>query len=111
MKRPDSTFACLKFLSAKTVVATLALACPGFWSLPATAQQVQHLTITQPGGMPGLPVMTAIIPLTNGVQLTWAGPAGYYQVFQKSNSLMVPWTALGKSTNLAWTATITKLYS
>lgn len=75
------------------------------------AQPVQHLTITQPGGMPGLPVMTSIIQSSNGVQLTWAGPSGYYQVQQKSNSLSAPWVALGKSTNLAGTATVTKLYS
>ncbi len=83
----------------------------GMGGLPLAAQQVQHLSITQPGGMPGLPVMTGIIPLSNGVQLTWSGPAGYYQVFQKSNSLSAAWVALGKSTNLASTATITKLYS
>ena len=76
--------------------------------LPATAQ---HLTITQPGGMPGLPVMTGISRLTNGVQLSWAGPSGYYQVFQKSNNLNAAWLAWGKATNLACTATITKLYS
>jgi len=93
------------------MAAALALASLGVVSLPATAQQVQHLTITQPGGMPGLPVMTGLTKLTNGVQLTWAGPSGYYQVFQKSNSLKAAWVALGLSTNLACTATITKLYS
>jgi hypothetical protein len=72
---------------------------------------VQHLSTTQPGGMPGLPVMGGISKLTNGVQLTWDGPSGYYQVFQKSNSLTAPWMALGKATNLACTVTITKLYS
>ena len=41
--------------------------------------------------MPGVPVMGAISKLTNGMQLVWDGPAGYYQVFQKSNSL----TAIG----------------
>ncbi len=77
----------------------------------AAAQQVQHLTITQPGGMPGLPVMTGISKKTNGVQLSWAGPSGYYQIFQKSNNLNATWLALGKATNLACTATISKLYS
>ena len=47
------------------------------------AQPVQHLTITQPGGMPREPVMEGIQHLTNGVRFTWAGPSGYYQVFQK----------------------------
>lgn len=89
----------------------LAVASLGWGASPLAAQQVQHLTITQPGGMPGLPVMTGITPVTNGVQLSWAGPAGYYQVFQKSNSLNAAWVALGKSTNLACATTITKLYS
>ena len=93
------------------MMAALAVASLGLGGLPLTAQQVQHLTITQPGGMPGLPVMTGLIQLSNGVQLTWSGPSGYYQVFQKSNSLNAAWVALGKSTNLACTATITKLYS
>ena len=60
------------------------LAVVGVWFLtfPLAAQSVQHLTITQPGGMPGLPVMTGIERLTNGVHLTWTGPSGYYQVYQ-----------------------------
>jgi len=105
------TLISLKFSSAKQFVVTLALAALVGAGLPLAAQQVQHLTITQPGGMPGLPVMTGITQLTNGMQLSWAGPSGYYQVFQKSNSLNAAWVALGKSTNLACTATITKLYS
>ncbi|HXI72042.1 MAG TPA: multiheme c-type cytochrome [Verrucomicrobiae bacterium] len=101
----------MKISSIKKMMAALAVASLGLGGLPLTAQQVQHLTITQPGGMPGLPVMTGIIQLSNGVQLTWSGPSGYYQVFQKSNNLNAAWVALGKSTNLACTATITKLYS
>ena len=77
----------------------------------ANAQNVQHLTITQPGGMPGLPVMEGVKRLTNGVQVTWDGPSGYYQVYQKSNRLNAPWVALGKATNLVRNAVITKLYS
>lgn len=88
-----------------------ALAWLGVCGLPVAAQQAQHLAITQPGGMPGLPVMTGITQLTNGVQLTWAGPSGYYQVLQASNNLAAKWLALGKATNLACTATITKIYS
>ncbi len=61
--------------------------------------------------MPGLPVMGGIEQLTNGVQITWDGPSGYYQVYQKSNSLSAPWVALGKATNLVRYAVITKLYS
>ena len=78
---------------------------------PAAAQGVAHLTIAQPGGMPGTPVMEGITRVTNGVNLTWTGPSGYYQVFQASNSLRAPWLALGQATNVACTATITKLYS
>ena len=90
----------------------MAMAALGICGALLPAQSVPHLTLTQPGGMPGLPVMTGIAKLTNGVQLTWDGPAGYYQVFQNSNRLLNgSWLALGKATNLARTVTITKLYS
>ena len=91
----------------------LILAVAGFFlgGFFANAQNVQHLTTTQPGGMPGLPVMEGIERLTNGVQVTWDGPSGYYQLYQKSNSLLAPWVALGKATNLARNVVITKLYS
>ena len=75
------------------------------------AQSVQHLSTTQPGGMPGLPVMGGIVQLTNDVQITWDGPSGYYQVYQKSDNLNAPWAPLGQATNLARCAVITKLYS
>ncbi|MGB8369741.1 MAG: multiheme c-type cytochrome [Limisphaerales bacterium] len=75
------------------------------------AQPVKHQAITQSGGMPGLPVMTGIERVTNGVSVTWDGPSGYYQVYQKSNRLTAPWVALGKATNLVRYAVITKLYS
>ncbi|MGA2786917.1 MAG: cytochrome c family protein [Verrucomicrobiota bacterium] len=77
----------------------------------ANAQTVQHLSNTRPGGMPGLPVMGGVELLTNGVQVTWDGPSGYYQVYQKSNNLLAPWVALGKATNLVRYAVVTKLYS
>jgi hypothetical protein len=82
-----------------------------FFATALRAQSVQHLSTTQPGGMPGLPVMGAIERLTNGVQITWDGPSGYYQVYQKSNNLSAPWAPLGQATNLARSAVITKLYS
>jgi len=75
------------------------------------AQSIQHLGTTQPGGMPGLPVLSGIERLTNGIRISWDGPSGYYQVYQKSNSLNAPWVALGKATNLVRYAVITKLYS
>ena len=99
----------MKVLSVKKYFVALALATAV--SFPAGAQSVQHLSVIQPGGMPGLPVMTGITQLTNGVQLTWDGPSGYYQVFQRSNSLNATWLALGKNTNFLRTATITQLYS
>jgi hypothetical protein len=55
--------------------------------------------------------MGGIEKLTNGVQITWDGASGYYQVYQKSNSLNAPWVALGLATNLVRYAVITKLYS
>jgi hypothetical protein len=50
-------------------------------ALATKAQDVQHLSITVPGGMPGWPVLTGISVLTNGVNVTWDGPPGYYQLF------------------------------
>lgn len=71
----------------------------------AGAQGVQHLTITEPGGMPGLPVMTGIKLATNGVTVTWAGPSGYYQVWHRTNLLESKWLTVGYPTNLIRTAT------
>ena len=99
----------MKYLSASLLVLVWAVLCAG--TLPAAAQSVPHQTITQPGGVPGAPLLTGMTTLTNGVQISWDGPAGYYQVFQKSNGLKSAWLALGKATNLARTASITKIYS
>lgn len=60
-----------------------------------TAQEVTHLGITQPGGMPGQPIVTGIQRATNGVKVTWDGPAGYYRVFQKTNLSGDQWHAVG----------------
>jgi hypothetical protein len=80
-------------------------------SLPAPGQDVPHLSITLPGGMPGWPVLTGITPVTNGVNVTWDGPPGYYQLFE-TRSLHDPvWLAVGKDTNLARTATVPGLSS
>ena len=74
--------------------------------LCARAQDVQHLSITVPGGMPGWPVITGITLLTNGVNLTWDGPSGYYQLFE-TRSLNDPlWVAVGKDTNFVRTAAV-----
>ena len=89
------------------------LAVAGFFltSLSGWAQGVQHLSITQPGGMPGMPVMTGLQPSTNGITLTWDGPSGYYQVLHKIHLTDPKWIALGGQTNLNRTVTITALNS
>src|SRR5258708_34185537 len=72
---------------------------------PAIAQNVQHLTITQPGGMPGLPVVTGIERGTNQVTVTWDGPSGYYQLFHKGLADS-KWQPVGGPTNLSRRATL-----
>jgi hypothetical protein len=101
----------MKFLSVTKIWFALALAISCAGALPLAAQTVQHQIITVPGGSPGMPVMTGINKWTNGISLTWDGPPGYYQVFEKSNSLLAAWVPLGKATNLNRNATITKIYS
>jgi hypothetical protein len=66
----------------------------------ASGQGVQHLSIPQPGGMPGQPVLTGVTPQTNGVTVTWDGPSGYYQLFEKTSVTDASWKALGARTNL-----------
>jgi hypothetical protein len=77
---------------------------------PVNAQSVQHLTITQPGGMPGLPVMTGVTRLTNGVSVTWDGPSGYYQLFQTPALEGLSWQAVGAA-SLLRQAAVTPLSS
>ncbi len=71
-----------------------------------SAQEIQHLSITQPGGMPGLPVMTGIERVTNGVQVTWDGPSGYYQLLQKLSLKDPTWQPVGGRTNLSRNAIV-----
>lgn len=87
----------------------LAVAISIGWS--AGAQDAPHLSITQPGGMPGMPVLTGITRLTNGVNVTWDGPSGYYQLFQKLNLKDSAWQALGTPYNLSRSYTVTSLSS
>lgn len=61
----------------------------------ARAEEATHLTITQPGGMPGQAVMTGIEKATNGVTVTWDGPSGYYQLFQKAGLIGGTWQPVG----------------
>jgi hypothetical protein len=77
----------------------------------AHAQSTQHLSMIQPGGMPGLPVITGIAQVTNGVNVTWDGPSGYYQLFQKGSLADPTWQALGTAFNLTNNVTITSLSS
>ena len=89
-------------LAGRVARAVVMLATPVILtSLSAGAQGVPHLTITQPGGMPGLPVMTGIQQATNSVNVTWEGPSGYYQVWQKVHLTDATWLAVGRQTN--WT--------
>src|SRR5262249_4412435 len=73
--------------------------------LSASAQNVQHLTITKPGGMLGVPTVTGIELGTNRVTVTWDGPSGYYQLFQKGLAES-KWQAVGGPTNLSRRATV-----
>jgi len=88
------------------------LAAAWFWGgQAATTHGAEHLSITQPGGMPGAPVMTGISHVTNGVKVTWDGPSGYYQLYQKLGLDGSRWQAVGKATNLVRNATMTALSS
>ncbi len=76
----------------------------------AGAAEVQHLSITVPGGMPGLPVMTGIQRTTNGAKITWDGPSGYYQLYQQLGLTSQTWQKFG-SPNLNRTTNVTTLHS
>ena len=76
----------------------------------ARAEEVQHLSITVPGGMPGLPVMTGIQRTTNGAKLTWDGPSGYYQLYQNLGLTNPTWQKFG-GPNLNRTTNVTTLHS
>lgn len=74
----------------------------------ADAQEVPHLTITTPGGFPGIPVMTGISKTTNGVKVTWDGPAGYYQLYLAHEIGNPIWQPTG-SPSLTRNATLTNI--
>jgi hypothetical protein len=75
---------------------SVALALCGFLlaGTQTNAQEV-HLNIPVPGGMPGRPIMTGITGGTNSVTMTWDGPSGYYQLYQKLGLGGQPWQAVG----------------
>jgi len=79
-------------------------------------QNVQHLSITVPGGMPGRPVITGVEVLTNGgevhgVQVTWDGPSGYYQLLESPETNHPGWVALTRHNVLSRRATVPARYS
>jgi len=76
----------------------------------ASAENAQHLSTTHPGGFPGVPVMSGIERTTNGVKLSWDGPAGYYQLYQKLILDDPTWQKFG-SPNLNRYTNITALHS
>jgi hypothetical protein len=102
MRRKPSriTDAPLAFLTAGCIASALV----------ASAQEVQHLTVTQPGGMPGMPLVTGIERTSNGVTVTWDGPSGYYRLFQKLGLTDGDWQQV-RGPSLDRRAAITDLYS
>lgn len=74
-----------------------------------TAQEVTHLTVAQPGGFPGRPLLTGITKTTNGINITWDGPSGYYQLYQVTNATSTVWKPVG-SPNLNRNLTLTNLF-
>src|SRR5271166_5744885 len=98
----------------RTNHAMMSWACLLLWvavAFCAGAQSVQHLGITQPGGMPGSNVITDIELVTNGLEITWDGPSGYCQLFEKTNLDKTAWHALGKRTNLVRFQIVSDRYS
>jgi hypothetical protein len=96
-----------KALLAKAAcVSTLAAAIFSSSTFFASGQSVQHLTVTIPGGMPGLPMVTGLGWDSNRVTVTWDGPAGYYQLFQKDDLVDPTWEPIGGRTNLTRRATV-----
>ena len=94
---------------ARAVISTAVIAF--LTPLCASGQGVVHLSTVQPGGFPGTPLLQGIQSVTNGVRITWDGPSGYYQVWEKSNSLSGAWVTVGGPTNLTLMATITAMTS
>src|SRR4030095_8000785 len=81
-------------LGRATVLILTVAGFPGT-GVPADGLDVPHLTFTQPGGLPGLPVMMGVQRVTNGVSVTWTGPSGYYQLFQRLGLTNANWQPVG----------------
>ena len=86
----------------------LALALGVGLATTALAQEVPHLNVTQPGGFPGRAVMNGITKTTNGVNVTWDGPAGYYQLYVAQSLANPTWQPTG-SPNLNRNLTLTNI--
>jgi hypothetical protein len=71
---------------------------------PDLRAQEPHLNFTQPGGMPGMPVVTGITTTSNSVTVTWDGPAGYYRLMQSLSLPGTQWKPV--ATNINRTATV-----
>ncbi len=100
----------IKVLRANRVSILILAAGVSLAATSVTAQQVQHLTVTRPGGFPGWPVMGDMQCNSNGVVVTWDGPSGYYQLYQTFGVTNKSWQKVG-SPSLTRTATITTLSS
>lgn len=92
----------------KNVLVMAAVTLVSVWS--AQAQLVQHLSVAKPGGMPGVGMITGVTRTTTNMTVTWDGPAGYYQLFERPSST-APWVALTTALNLNRKATISLRYS
>lgn len=58
--------------------------------------QAPHLSVTQPGGMPGWPILTGVqLQESNQVEIIWDGPAGFYQLLQKPTVDAPSWQPVG----------------
>jgi Cytochrome c554 and c-prime len=99
MKRTKTPRIAKAFILNGTLAALVAFN-PASW-----AQSVPHLTVTQPGGFPGVPVMTGISIVTNGIMMTWDGPSGYYQLVKKASLKTKKRTTVGGRT-LNWQETV-----
>ena len=80
----------------------------GLW---VHGQSIQHLEVAIPGGMPGSNLITAVVAVSNGVQVSWDGPSGYCQLFASPTLTHPHWRALGQRTNLVRRATVPEAYS
>jgi hypothetical protein len=92
---------CLGRWNSKMIAAAVCVAA----GLATAARGAEHLSSPHRGGYPGLPVMNGIERTTNGVKVSWDGPSGYYQLYQRLGLTTGTWQKLGgpnfsRSTNI-----------